>query len=340
MSPKENNPDEVIVMPVISKLGWHHTPAPPVALTPLFDWPPSPKKIIQWISGIWLRASIRSAILALSILTWLFLQPDTSRVVTFKFDWIAEMYLRNLALMTVVAGGLHLWLYCYKKQGADQQFDTRDLSRISARFTFGKQVYDNIFWTLASGVTIWTAFEVVTMWGYANGYVPYLAFNDNPAWFVLLFLLQPLWGGFHFYWIHRALHWPLLYRLAHSLHHRNINVGPWSGMSMHPIEHIMYLSGVLIHWVIASHPIHFLFHMQVKTLEAVTSHAGHQKLVVSKGTEYELGDFFHQLHHRYFECNYGTIEMPLDRWFGTFHSGTVADSKKIKMRKHREHKET
>ena len=33
-------------------------------------------------------------------------------------------------------------------------------------------------------------------------------------------------------------------------------------------------------------------------------------------------DFFHQLHHRYFECNYGTVEMPWDRWFGTFHDGS------------------
>ena len=111
-------------------------------------------------------------------------------------------------------------------------------------------------------------------------------------------------------------------------------------MSMHPIEHIMYLSGSLIHWLIATHPIHFLFHMQVKALEAATSHAGHEHLVVTNHSEYDLGDFFHQLHHRYFECNYGTLEMPLDRWFGTFHSGTEADSRKIKIRKQRMHSGT
>ena len=340
MNPIENIPADDKAMPGISKRGWNHTPDQAIALTPLFDWPPPSKKIVQWVSGIWLAVSARSAILAVSIFTWFFLQPDFTRVATFQFDWIAEMYLRNLALMTIVAGGLHLWLYRYKKQGKDQQFDTRDLSRISGRFSFGKQVYDNMFWTLASGVTIWTSFEVVTLWGYANGYVPYLAFSDNPVWFVLLFLLQPLWGAFHFYWIHRALHWPPLYRLAHSLHHRNINIGPWSGMSMHPIEHVMYLSGGLIHWIIATHPVHFLFNMQVKALEAATSHAGHQQLVIGKGTKIDLGDFFHQLHHRYFECNYGTLEMPLDRWFGTFHNGSEADSRKIKLRKQRMHKET
>ena len=35
------------------------------------------------------------------------------------------------------------------------------------------------------------------------------------------------------------------------------------------------------------------------------------------------GDYFHYLHHKYFECNYGGDGMlPLDRWFGTFHDGT------------------
>jgi lathosterol oxidase len=42
----------------------------------------------------------------------------------------------------------------------------------------------------------------------------------------------------NFYLIHRLLHWPSLYKMAHSLHHRNANVGPWSVLSMHPIEYI------------------------------------------------------------------------------------------------------
>lgn len=36
------------------------------------------------------------------------------------------------------------------------------------------------------------------------------------------------------------------------------------------------------------------------------------------------GGFFHQLQHRYSECNYGTIEMPWDRVFGSFHDGSDA----------------
>ena len=33
------------------------------------------------------------------------------------------------------------------------------------------------------------------------------------------------------------------------------------------------------------------------------------------------GSYFHYLHHRYFECNYGEATIPLDKLFGTFRDG-------------------
>ena len=34
-----------------------------------------------------------------------------------------------------------------------------------------------------------------------------------------------------------------------------------------------------------------------------------------------MGDYFHWLHHKYFEGNYGETTIPLDKWFGTFREG-------------------
>jgi sterol desaturase/sphingolipid hydroxylase (fatty acid hydroxylase superfamily) len=33
------------------------------------------------------------------------------------------------------------------------------------------------------------------------------------------------------------------------------------------------------------------------------------------------GSYFHYLHHRYFECNYGEVTLPFDKVFGTFRDG-------------------
>jgi sterol desaturase/sphingolipid hydroxylase (fatty acid hydroxylase superfamily) len=81
------------------------------------------------------------------------------------------------------------------------------------------------------------------------------------VYFVAMMLLIPLVRDIHFYWVHRLLHWKPLYKAAHYLHHRNVNVGPWSGLSMHPIEHLLYFTGVLLHWILPSHPLHAIFHL-------------------------------------------------------------------------------
>jgi sterol desaturase/sphingolipid hydroxylase (fatty acid hydroxylase superfamily) len=314
---------------------WNWRPLQPVELSPLFVWPIRPLGVLKWIAASWFALTERLVIVLLAFVTWFWLQPALERCVSFELGWIAQIYGRNLGLMVLVAGGLHLYLYTFCKQGRKRKYDGRDLVADHRGFTFRSQVLDNMFWTLASGVTVWTGFEVLVVWGYANGYVPYLTWSDSPVWFVLLFFLIPIWGSLHFYWIHRLLHWPPLYRFAHALHHRNTNIGPWSGMSMHPVEHVLYLSTGLIHCVVASHPVHFLFHMQVKALEAVSSHSGFECFLVADRNRMRLGDFFHQMHHRYFECNYGTLEMPWDKWFGSFHDGTEDANARIRERRRR-----
>jgi Delta7-sterol 5-desaturase len=48
-----------------------------------------------------------------------------------------------------------------------------------------------------------------------------------------------------------------------------------------------------------------------------------------------LGYFFHQLHHRFFDCNYGTDDMPWDKWSRTFHDGTDEATKALREKQRR-----
>ena len=99
---------------------------------------------------------------------------------------------------------------------------------------------------------------------------------------------------------------------------------------MHPFEHLFYFSTVLIHFIIPSHPIHILFHFMIVTIGAVVGHCGFDGFLINKKNKIVLGHFHHQLHHRYFECNYGTIETPIDVLFKSFHDGTSDANKKLK----------
>ena len=156
---------------------WNYAPEGPLQVSPLFAWPPRPLAALTWVWNSWFLISERLILVGTAFLAWFYLQPALERCKTFEFGWVAEMYLRNLGLMVLVAGGLHLYLYTFRRQGKQRKYDARPLAK-GRVFTLGNQVYDNMFWSCASGVTVWTAYDAVLMWGFANGYLTVLSFAN------------------------------------------------------------------------------------------------------------------------------------------------------------------
>jgi len=307
---------------------WNYNPKIPIENNPLFSFPFLPKKIIKWYADMWAPFSETVFCLIVAIIYLLLLPP----IVLFKnlnFNSILIIYLFNITIMLVVAGGLHLFFYTLKKQDDKLKYDSRSVAK-SKKFTFNKQVFDNMFWSIASGVTIWTFYQILLLWSYSNDYISKISFSVNPFIFLALFFLIILFESIHFYFVHRLLHFKFFYKFFHHIHHRNINPGPWSGISMHPFEHLLYFSTVLIHFIIPSHPMHILFHFMIITIGAVVGHCGFDGFLINKKNKIPLGHFHHQLHHRYFECNYGTIEIPFDVWFKSFHNGTSDATKSMR----------
>ena len=275
----------------------------------------------------------------MAFLVFQYLVPDEGVMRTLSIGWVGFIFLRNYVFMLIIAGGLHLYLFTYRRQGRRLKYDPREQLDKGGKYSFRNQVWDNVFWSLASGTTIWSIYEVLYFWGVANGVIPTLSLiSDHPILFVAWLLALPILTSSHFYFIHRLLHWPVLYRRVHSVHHRNIQVGPWSGMSMHPVEHIFYISSVLLHFIIASHPVILLLHLYSRCLGPAFSHAGFEKLQVGDTTVVDAADFHHQLHHRYFECNYGTLDVPWDQWFNTDHDGSDEATNRIRKRRLNKHR--
>lgn len=79
----------------------------------------------------------------------------------------------------------------------------------------------------------------------------------------------------------------------------------------------------------------FLLHWQ--RLGAPSSHSGYEAVFAKDKSRLLLGGFWHHLHHRYYERNYGNPEFPLDRWFGTNHDGTEEATRVTRDRKHQMH---
>lgn len=310
---------------------WH--PPLPLGKVPVFTWPLHVPEALRWLSS---RAFLGSIIIpfgALATIAWYFLQPALERCAELEAGWILQLFARNLVLISIVAGGLHLYFHVLKLQGTKFRYSRHELDRNHRRFLGSNQVWDNMFWTLASGVTVWTAYEVFFFWAYANDMLPhYLEWRNHPVSFVLILLLIPFWTSVHFHFVHRLLHWRPLFRIAHAVHHRNVTLGPWSGFSMHPIEHLIYLSSVLIHVILPSHPIHIIFHMQWNAIGASSSHSGFEALAFRGKPFIYLTSFHHQLHHKYLDCNYGNSLVAVDKWFDCDHNGMPEATAEVRRR--------
>lgn len=286
---------------------------------PLFSWPTRPLAIARWFVRSYLL-SWQLVYFGVAALVWFAATPGVATLRELRPGWIGLVLLRNLVIVVAWYGLWHLRLYVRKAQDTRTKYNAK-FPGDSRRFTFGNQTRDNVFWSLVSGVPIATAFEVVGLWLFASGRIPWLRWADHPIWIVVIMLLVPIWRELHFYAIHRMIHVPALYKTVHSLHHRNVNPGPWSGLSMHPLEHVGYFSAMAIHWIVPSHPLHMLFNQFHLLMAPTPGHSGFDRIEIGAAALSTNG-YAHYLHHKYFEVNYSDGAVPLDRWFGSFHDGS------------------
>ncbi len=126
----------------------------------------------------------------------------------------------------------------------------------------------------------------------------------------------------YFYWTHRWLHRPRVYRMFHSVHHQSLKPSPWASFSFHPIESLINaLALPLISLILPLHPVHVLVHLTFMTVSAITNHLGYEVLPRSAVTlgwgKYLISGVHHVQHHRFFRCNYGLFFSFWDLWMKT-----------------------
>lgn len=308
-----------------------YTPNAPLTGAPLFRWPVQPLKLIRWLPLYFLPWN--AFFFALAAALWLWATPSRETLATLDWRWMAQLLARNAAIVLVVFGALEVRLYIRRAQGNRFKFNgSFPADKPSPLFLFRSQNLDNILRTFGTGVPIWTAYEVLMLHLWAIGWGPWSTFEAHPWALVVLGLAIPILHEAHFFAIHRLIHWGPLYRWVHSVHHNSVNPSPWSSLSMHPVEHLLYWSDILIHLVLPSHPLLVLYHLQVTGTGAVIGHVGFDKVEIGSEAAVSTHAYAHYLHHKYFEVNYADGLLPFDRWFGTWHDGTSLGDAKMKAR--------
>lgn len=250
--------------------------------------------------------------------------PAFGRAKTWAWDWMWPILARNLLAAWTICGFWDWFLYFSPLKNKLHKF------KLNPEYPSFNQLKHDAFYTTTAMFTAW-AVEVIMCHLWASGTVAFQKdMWETPLVSLLWIITITHWRVPHFYLIHRGMHpWKttaipdigkVLYRHVHALHHKSYNPTAFSGTNMHPVESTLYWTAALIPVVFGGHPLLFLGCIVDCAVGAWLGHDGFQ----FPGS----GDYFHQLHHTHFDCNYGAMHVPMDKWFGSFAS-CKGDIKKI-----------
>ncbi|MDE2445038.1 MAG: sterol desaturase family protein, partial [Alphaproteobacteria bacterium] len=296
-------------------------PNEPAGIAPIWEMPPNLMKIIKWLPQYFFPYDMLW--IASALLWWNYVLPDVETMKAFGWGWVIRLFVINTAALFAFYGVYELRLYINRTQGPRFKYNGKWPSENKSDvFWFKSQNIDSCLRIFFHAMPIWTAIEVAILYAYANGYVPWISFADHPWYLVCVALLMPILHETHFYVIHRLIHTRFLYKHVHSVHHNSVNPSPFSSLSMHPVELVLYLGMALWHLIIPSNPILALYQLHRAGFGAIPGHIGFDKIEMGDKGGMDTHAYIHYLHHKYFEVNYGDGLVPFDKWFGTFHDGT------------------
>lgn len=173
-----------------------------------------------------------------------------------------------------------------------------------------------IFGLLTGGI-VYAAYS-----GWTRFYVSIDAYGWG--WFVLSIGLMIVIHDTYFYWTHRLMHHPWLFRRLHHTHHLSISPTPWAAYAFSPLEAAVQ-AGIapLIVFTMPVHPLAFTLFMSWQIAFNVFGHCGYEIFprwfIRSRAGLFLNSVTHHSLHHEKFRANYGLYFNVWDRLMGTNH---------------------
>lgn len=186
-----------------------------------------------------------------------------------------------------------------------------------------KQYYKEIFWSVVTSLIFALAGSLTMLaWhlGHTRIYTS-LSWGDliyAPLSLALVMFIHET----YYYWVHRWMHLPRIFKLLHKVHHESLVTSAWTAFSFHPLEGLLQAIILpLILMVVPMHPLTILVLLIIMTVSSVINHLDVE--LYPKGAEshwlgkWLVGATHHSLHHQKFHQNYGLYFTFWDRWLKT-----------------------
>jgi len=241
--------------------------------------------------------------------------PDFSNPLYFLLA-TAAMFLVVVGRYFLVAGLFHSVFYLW----FPERWQQRKLGKKEYR---PGQFRREVGWSMVTALLFsFAGSSLLVLWqqGYTQIYTELSAY---PIWWLPLSLgLSMLAHETYYYWVHRWMHHPKVFRHVHKVHHESNITSPWTAFSFHPLEGL--LQAVFLPALVMVVPVHvyvLLTQLTIMTLSSVVNHLDIE--IYPRGFHRHLlgrwliGATHHALHHRQFRYNYGLYFTFWDKWKGT-----------------------
>ncbi|PUZ29373.1 sterol desaturase family protein [Chitinophaga parva] len=203
--------------------------------------------------------------------------------------------------------------------------------RAAAKKDFLREIWHSVQTTLVfaiiASLILYTPFRQYTQ--------VYTNVNDYPVWYLFVsFGLSMVIHDTYFYWMHRGLHHPKLFKLTHLVHHQSVNPSPWASYSFHILEAIAEAGVLLV--IVMIMPMHAISIAMFTVGGFIINVYGHLGYEIAprwlRNTwifEITNTSVHHNLHHRKFRGNYGLYFRVWDRVCGTEHPDYVKEYDRV-----------
>ncbi|MEO8569652.1 MAG: sterol desaturase family protein [Ginsengibacter sp.] len=204
----------------------------------------------------------------------------------------------------IVAGVFYLIFYIW----FPKKWTTR---KINLKGYKKGQLRIEVTWSMATAF-LFSIAGTITMILWQKGYTKvYVNINEYGWWYLPVSLLVfMVLHETYYYWLHRWMHIPSVFKIVHKVHHNSNITSPFTAFSFHPFEGL--LQAIFLPIMLMILPMHYYVIIVQLTIMTFSSVINHLDIEIYPKAFYKnifakwlIGASHHSLHHKQFKYNYG-----------------------------------
>ena len=194
----------------------------------------------------------------------------------------------------------YLW---FPKTWKQRKINSRDYKKGQFKLEVKWSIATSFLFSVAGAITV-----VLWQKGYTKVYTDATLFS---WWYLPLSLsVFMLLHETYYYWLHRWMHHPKIFKTVHKVHHDSNITSPFTAFSFHPLEGL--LQAIFLPVMLIIFPMHYyviIIQLTIMTISSVINHLDIEiypkKFNKNIFGKWLIGATHHSLHHKQFKYNYG-----------------------------------